>query len=469
MGEPATILVIDDQESARRFLGRYLEDFGYRVRLADSVATALDQLREAPVDVVITDLRMPGIDGIQGLRQIKALEPQLPVILLTAYATVETAVRAMQLGAFDYLRKPFEAEEMQIVVARALAHQRLVEENRKLRAEIEARYSLENMVGKSLAMEKVFELIRKVAVVDLPVLITGESGTGKDLVARAIHGLSQRSQQTFLSVNCAAVPESLLESELFGHEKGAFSGALRARQGYFREADGGTLFLDEIGDMSAGQQAKLLHVLESGELIPVGADQPVLVNVRVLAASNQDLEQLAEAKRFRSDLLFRIDTVRVQLPPLRERREDIPLLVAHFLERARLRQAAVPPRMGTAAMRQLLDYDWPGNVRELEHAIDHAVVVAEGGEICAEDLPERSRASGTAARPRRASSWSAGTYRNALRAFEKDYFSAILKRAAGNVSEAAALAGVHRATFYEKLKRLGLVPGEQKGEDGETS
>ncbi len=377
MVERARILVVDDQESARSMLGRYLTAFGYEPRLADSVSAAMATVARERVDLVITDLRMPGLDGLEGLRQLRAFDAGLPTIMLTAHATVETAVQAMKLGAFEYLRKPFEPEELEIVVARALEHRRLVEENQKLKAEVSSRYRLENIIGRAPSMQRLFELVRKVASVDVPVLVSGESGTGKDLVARAIHGLGTRAAATFLSINCAAVPENLLESELFGHERGAFSGAERARLGYFREADGGTLFLDEIGDMSLGQQAKLLRVLESGELIPVGAERPVHVDVRVIAATNQDLEEMARTQRFRRDLLFRIDTVHIRLPPLRERREDIVVLVAHFLEHAPVRPGGSVPRLGKTAMRKLLDYGWPGNVRELEHAIEHAVLVAE--------------------------------------------------------------------------------------------
>jgi two-component system response regulator HydG len=303
-------------------------------------------------------------------------------------------------------------------------------------------------------MVALFDLIRKVAPVDVPVLISGESGTGKDLVARAVHGLSRRAGQTFLSINCAAVPETLLESELFGHERGAFSGAERARPGYFREADGGTLFLDEIGDMSLGQQSKLLRVLESGELIPVGSEHPIHVDVRLVAATNRNLETMAADGSFRNDLLFRIDTVRLEIPALRERREDIPILVAYFLERVPSTGGAAP-RMGAAAMKAVLDYPWPGNVRELEHAIEHAALVSSGDVILPDDLPARVRAQlagGGAARFN-----TEGTFRQAKAEFERAYFKDLLERTEGNITQAARLAGIHRATFHDKLHKLGLV------------
>jgi len=465
MNQPTTILVIDDQAPAREILSRYLETIGYRPVTADSVARAQKILESEPIDAILVDLRMPGTDGLQGLRLFKKYDPQIPVILLTAHATVESAVAAMKLGAFDYMRKPIEFDELEIVVGRALEHRRLLEENRKLRAAIEDRYRLENLVGKSAPMQALFELIRKVAPSDVPVLITGESGTGKDLVARALHGLSTRAQAKFLSVNCAALPESLLESELFGHERGAFSGAVRDRTGYFREADGGTLFLDEVGDMTLAHQAKLLRVLESGELTPVGSEHSVHVDVRVLTATNQDLERMTKQGKFREDLLFRIETVRLHLPPLRERREDIPLLAAHFIEQAALGSPVAPPRLGAAAMRCLLEHTWPGNVRELAHAIEHAVLVADGEEIRPEDLPPRvigKPASGENIIPE----GSMGQlYRDVRRAFDRRYFRDILERAEGNVSAAAALAGIHRATFHKKLRELGLEAGREVEEE----
>ena len=459
MNHPASILVIDDQAPAREILSRYLETIGYRPVTADSVARGQEILESEPIDAVLVDLRMPGTDGLQGLRLFKKYDAQIPVILLTAHATVESAVAAMKLGAFDYMRKPIEFDELEIVVARALEHRRLLEENRKLRAAIEDQYRLENLTGKSAPMQALFELIRKVAPSDVPVLITGESGTGKDLVARALHGLSARAQSKFLSVNCAALPESLLESELFGHERGAFSGAVRDRTGYFREADGGTLFLDEVGDMTLAHQSKLLRVLESGELTPVGSEHSVHVDVRVVTATNRDLEQMTQQGTFRQDLLFRIETVRLHLPALRERREDIPLLAAHFIERAALGSPVSPPRLGAAAMRCLLEHAWPGNVRELAHAIEYAVLVADGEEIRPEDLPTRVVGKPTAGQPVMGEGGMGQLYRDARRAFDRVYFQDILDRADGNVSAAAALAGIHRATFHKKLRELGLDAG----------
>jgi len=466
MSDRETILVVDDQASAREVLSRYLENVGYRPLTAESVARAQEILEVQSVDLVLVDLRMPGADGLEGLKQFKKYDQQIPVILVTAHATVESAVAAMKLGAFDYMRKPIEFDEMEIVIGRALEHRRLLEENRKLRAVIESQYRMENMVGKSPAIQKIFDLIRKVGPSDVPVLITGESGTGKDLVARALHGQSRRAQRTFLSLNCAAVPESLLESELFGHERGAFSGAVRARTGYFREADGGTLFLDEVGDMSPAQQAKLLRVLESGEIIPVGSEHTLNVDVRILAATNHDLEAMTREGKFREDLLFRIETVRLQLPPLRERREDIPLLAAHFLERVSLSNGIQAPRLAAPAMRCLLGHSWPGNVRELAHAIEHAVLVSDGEEIRSEDLPPRVLGENSSPEFELREGLTGLNYREARLLFERDYFRAVLERAGGKVGVAATLAGIHRATFHTKLRHAGLIqPSASEGAD----
>ncbi len=466
MSEPACVLAIDDQETSRTVLARFLGDLKYRALTADSVRSALAVLERERVDVIITDLRMPDMDGLKGLVEFKRVDPDMVVVLVTAYATVDTAVEAMKLGAFDYLKKPFQFDELEMVVTRAVRHRELLRENRELRAEVQSRFRLENLVGKSPAMMRVFDLLRKVAPADVPVLITGESGTGKDLVARAIHGLSPRSGKKFLSLNCAAVPEGLLESELFGHVKGAFTGADRGRPGYFREADGGTLFLDEIADMSLAHQSKLLRVLESGEVVPVGTEQVARVDVRLVAATNKDLEVQVRAGKFREDLLYRIDTVRVELPPLRDRREDIPLLITHFLAKADAGAHGMVHHMGKAAMSRLTDYPWPGNVRELENAVERAVLVAAGAEIGADDLPARVRGAVEAPAPGREPQPTLlrGAFRDAKRQFELAYFKDLLRKAGGNVTAAARLAGIHRATFHAKLRQLHLADDEGPGE-----
>jgi len=451
------ILIVDDQQSARSFLSGYLEGRGYRCCCAESAAAALSVIDAQPVQLVITDLCMPEMDGLALLAAIRARSTDLPVIVVTAYASIETAVQAMKDGAYDYLRKPIEPEELFLLVDRALEHQALVFENRRLRAEVEKKNHLDNLIGQSRPMQELFELVRRVAPVDYPVLVTGESGTGKELVAQAIHGLSSRKNSTFLSVNCAAISETLLESELFGHEKGAFTGAMRARAGHFREASGGTLFLDEIGEMPLAQQAKLLRVLESGEVMPVGGDHAEKVDVRLVAATNRDPEELVAEGSFRHDLLYRIDTVRVHLPPLRERPEDIPLLVQHFLEQTALKTGR-SHKLSAATLQRLISYPWPGNVRELAHAIEHGVLVAKGERLEPDELPLRISGKGAGGSPshQRDGIPTTGSLRAAQLAFERRYLEELLERAEGKVSRAAAMAGVHRSTLHEKLRRHGL-------------
>ncbi|MDF1562544.1 MAG: sigma-54 dependent transcriptional regulator [Deltaproteobacteria bacterium] len=456
MSRDTTILVVDDQQSARTFLQGYLEGRGHRCVAAASAREALEVIDRGVIDLVITDLCMPEMDGLALLESIRERGPDLPVILVTAYATIETAVKAMKVGAYDYLKKPIEPEELTILVDRALAHQALVRENRLLRAEVEKKNRLDNLIGQSRPMQELFELVRRVAPVDYPVLVTGESGTGKELVARALHGLSARKKNTFLSVNCAAITETLLESELFGHEKGAFTGAMRARPGHFREASGGTLFLDEIGEMPLAQQAKLLRVLETGEVMPVGGDRTEKVDIRLVAATNRDPEEMVAEGGFRHDLLYRIDTVRVHLPPLRERPEDIPLLVDHFLK-ATTEKTGKSHTVSSATLQRLIAYPWPGNVRELAHAIEHGVLVASGERLEPGDLPARiagksGGGGGEGLLPNAGSS----TFRAARLAFERAYLEDLLERAGGNISRAAAMAGLHRSTLHEKLRRHDL-------------
>src|SRR5829696_5838553 len=330
------LMVIDDLDSARAMMRRTLAR-SYDVYDFGSIAEALPALDRAPFDAIVTDLRMPGIDGIEGLRRFKAKTPEIPVILVTAFATVETAVEAMKAGAFDYLKKPFEPEELEIVVARAVEHGRIRRENAQLRSALSGEFSVNGMVGKSQGMKDVVSILERIASSDVPILIEGESGTGKDLLARAAHAMSSRASGPYIALNMSAIPENLAESELFGHEKGAFTGADQARSGFFAEADGGTLFLDELGLLPPSLQPKLLRVLQDGEYIPVGSRKPRKANVRVIAATNEDLARNVREGKFREDLYFRLRVVPLRLPPLRERREDIPLLVEHLVEKHALR------------------------------------------------------------------------------------------------------------------------------------
>jgi two-component system, NtrC family, response regulator AtoC len=446
------LLVVDDLDSARAMMKRMLGR-GYEVFDFASVEEALPALDRTDLDAIITDLRMPGVDGIEGLRRFKAKVPDVPVVLATAFATVETAVEAMKAGAFDYLKKPFEPDELEIVVARAVEHGRLRRENAKLRSALRGDFDVHGIVGRAPAMKTVISLLERIAPSDVPVLIEGESGTGKDLIARATHALSKRAAGPYVALNMSALPENLVEAELFGHEKGAFTGAESSRAGFFAEAAGGTLFLDEIGLLPVALQPKLLRVLQDGEFIPVGSRKPQRADVRIVAATNEDLAKNVKEGRFREDLLFRLRVVPVRLPPLRERREDLPLLVEHLVEKHAVRLGRPPRRPDADAMRAILDHPWPGNVRELEHAIERGLLLAQGDAILLEDLPPElvAAAPGDAAPP------AEGRYRHARDTWERRFLDDLLREAGGNVARAAELAGLHRSTLYEKLTRYGLV------------
>ncbi len=452
------VMVIDDLDSARSMVKRALSRT-FDVYDFAGVAEALPALDRAEFDCVVTDLRMPEIDGMEGLKRFKQKIPDLPVLIVTAFAEVETAVEAMKAGAFDYLKKPFEPEELELLVGRAVEHGRLRRENQRLRSALDDSFSAHGIVGRSAAMREVVSILERVAPSDVPILIEGESGTGKDMVARAIHGMSRRKDGPYLALNMSAIPENLAESELFGHEKGAFSGADQARAGFFAEAEHGTLFLDEIGLLPGTLQPKLLRVLQDGEFIPVGSRRPRRADVRVVCATNEDLKKAVAEGRFREDLYFRIRVVPVRLPPLRERREDIPLLLEHLVKKhaARLGRPGLMP--DAAALKVILDHSWPGNVRELEHALERALLLARGEALTLEDLPPELRAPEAGEEPGEVG------YREARDAWERRYFEELLREAGGSVARAAELAGLHRSTLYEKLARIGLVAheGEKRG------
>jgi len=447
------VMVIDDLDSARQMVKRTLArsfevfDFG-------SVADALPALDRAEFDVIVTDLRMPGIDGLEGLRRFKAKLPDIPVIIMTAFASVDTAIEAMKAGAFDYLKKPFEPEELELMVAKAAESGALRRENRRLKEELAGAFSVRGMVGKSQAMRDLVAIVERIAPSDVTVLIEGESGTGKDVLARTVHALSRRAQGPYLALNMSAIPENLAESELFGHEKGAFSGADQARPGFFAEAEGGTLFLDEIGLLPMQLQPKLLRVLQDGEFIPVGSRKPRKADVRVVCATNENLKKNVQEGKFREDLYYRIRVMPMRLPPLRERREDIPLLVEHLVKKHALRLGRAPLLPDAEAMRALLDHGWPGNIRELEHAIERALLLARGESLTLADFPPEIAA-------RAAEVAEGGRYRAARDAWERKYLEDLFREAGGSVAKAAELAGLHRSTLYEKLSRYGLVEGEQ--------
>jgi two-component system response regulator HydG len=451
-------MVIDDLDSARQMMKRILAR-SYDVFDFASVAEALPAVERTELDGIITDLRMPGIDGLEGLRRFKAKVPQIPVVLVTAFATVETAVEAMKAGAFDYLKKPFEPEELEIVVARAVEHARLRRDNAQLRTELTRGQGPQGIIGKSQGLKGVLEILQRISPSDVPILIEGESGTGKDLLARAAHAMSRRAAGPYLALNMSAIPENLAEAELFGHEKGAYTGAEQAREGYFAEAKGGTLFLDEIGLLPPQLQPKLLRVLQDGEFTPVGSRKAQKADVRVVAATNEELAQRVKEGKFREDLWFRLRVVPVRLPPLRERREDIPLLVEHFVRKHAVRLDRPPLSPDAAAMRALLDHAWPGNIRELEHAIERGLLLAQGDAITLADLPPEL----SPAPPAETVTGGDGRYRRARDVWEQKFLEDLLREAGGSVGKAAELAGLHRSTLYEKLARFGLVEKDTKG------
>jgi two-component system NtrC family response regulator len=383
-----TILIVDDEKNYLLVLEALLVDAGYEVITSDNTIEALEITVSHDLDLVITDMRMPGQDGMEFLAQLRSRQPGPPVIMMTAYATVEKAVEAMKRGAFDYITKPFKNEELILTIRKAIEMHRLKQENRLLSLDLQERYQFGNIVGKSKIMRQVYEIIEKVAQTRASVLITGESGTGKELIARAIHFNSSRRDKPFISVNCSALSETLLESELFGHERGAFTGAVTQRKGRFELAHGGTLFLDEVGDMSPALQVKLLRVLQEMKFERVGGTKTLQVDARLVTASNRELEREVELGRFREDLYYRLKVVHIKVPPLRERRDDIPLLVHHFLEKAAKANAIPVKSVSHEALKYLYQYDWIGNVRELENVIERAVILCDGDDVRPQDLPE---------------------------------------------------------------------------------
>ncbi len=438
------ILVVDDEKLMREYLKELLEP-EYRVDTAASALDALKMLRDEVYDLVITDLRMPKMDGIELLKHVNDISPGTQVIVLTAYGSVESAVEAMKLGAYDYIGKPIQSpDEMELKIRRAIERGKLIRENLYLRRELEKKLKYD-IVGKSPKMQEVFEKIAAVAKSDITVLITGETGTGKELVARAIHENSHRKDGMFVPVNCGAIPENLLESELFGHEKGAFTGAYRREIGSFEMANGGTIFLDEIGEMSPHLQVKLLRVLQNGEFQRVGSPKVLKTDARVIAATNADLQKAVEEGRFRQDLYYRLNVVNIKLPPLRERREDIPLLVHHFLNKYGPDKEVAPE-----TMKMLLSYDWPGNVRELENVIESGCVLSKTNLITPDDLPDYLRE----ASKRKHRLPSDGDM--SLAAVEREHIKYVLDQNGWNITRSAEILGIDRVTLYNKIKKYGL-------------
>jgi nitrogen regulation protein NR(I) len=388
------ILVAEDDEAQRFMLSEALSREGYEVVCARDGAEAVERVRTEDFDVALMDILMPRLDGIEALRQIRSMRPELLVIMITAFGSQDVAMRAIREGAYDYFTKPFNLDELRLVVRRAVEKNALRRQLSVLEHQLRDRLSFDRLIGQSAPMQRVFDLVRKVVTSDVTVLITGESGTGKELVAQAIHYHSARRAKPFVSVNCAAIPENLLESELFGHERGAFTGAVGTKLGQIEIANGGTVFLDEIGDMSLALQAKLLRVLQEREIVRVGGTKPIRVDIRVIAATNRDLTQLVKEKKFREDLYFRLNVVPIALPPLRERTGDIPLLVDHFIRVYNPRLNKAITGVEPAALEMMERYAWPGNVRELENTIQRAMILATGSTITVEDLPAAIREGG---------------------------------------------------------------------------
>ncbi|MFO7772915.1 MAG: sigma-54 dependent transcriptional regulator [Dehalococcoidia bacterium] len=439
------ILVVDDEAIVRESLSEWLQDAGYQVFTAEDGYKALDVIERENPGIMIADLIMPGMDGIELMKRAKERQPRIEVIIITAYASIPTAITAMKEGAYDYIEKPFCPERAQSVVEKLSQYRELVEENISLRQRLEDHYRFENIIAKSSKMQRLIELIKVVGKSNATVLITGESGTGKELVARAIHSQSHRHNKSFIAVSCAALPESLLESELFGHEKGSFTGAYTQKKGKFEFANGGTLFLDEIGEMSANIQVHLLRVLEEKEFTRVGGNEPIRVDVRVISATNKDLRKAIEKREFREDLYYRLNVVNIELPPLRERREDIPLLAEHFLHKFASENRKEIAGFAPDAMEFLLNHDWPGNVRELENAIERAVILAKDSLITITGLPQKGTSPSN----------SPAGGKN-LKEIEKDHILNTLRETDENYSKAARILGISRMTLYKKAKEYGF-------------
>jgi len=438
------VLIVDDEPMVCLSLSNWLREENYEARAVEDGPAALEAVKQENWDVVLLDLKMPGMDGVEVLREIKKISPQTLVIMMTAYASVSTSVQAMKDGAYDYIVKPLDVEELSLMLDKIVAHQQVVTENILLRKRLSEQYEFGDIIGKSAAMQRVFETISSVADTNANVLITGETGTGKELVARAIHTHSSRRYSPFVAVSCSALPDTLLESELFGYEKGAFTGAERTKKGRFELASSGTLFLDEIGDISIKTQVKLLRVLQEKSFRRLGGTDLVEVDVRLIAATNSDLAAEVKKGTFRSDLYYRLNVVSIHLPPLRERKEDIALLAAHFMNKYNVEVGKRFDRIEPRALELMMDYDWPGNVRELENVIERAVVIDEGPEVKVEHLPfcvmEQPLPDGP----------------QTLEEVEKAHIQKMLERQNWNISQTARLLNIDRTTLHKKIKKFGL-------------
>jgi len=444
MENKVRIMVVDDEEIVRASLSAWLEEDGYHVEAVESGRKALSLLHGKKWDLMLVDLKMPGMDGLQLMEEVHKILPEMLVIIMTAHATVDTAVKAMKKGAYDYFVKPFNPDEISMTIRKIVDHRKLVQENLFLRKELKKQFRLRDMISKNEKMLEIFELARTVAKSGSTVLIQGESGTGKELLARAIHDESPRADAPFISVSCASLTESLLESELFGHEKGAFTGAAVLKRGKLELAQDGTLFLDEIGDISLKLQMDLLRVLEQREFRRVGGSELISISSRIIAATNRDLAAAIEEGKFRADLYYRLNVISIRIPPLRERKEDVPLLVDHFIEKFNIEMGKEIRGVSETAMRILVDHDWPGNARELRNVIERAMVVAKGNVVTEPDVSLPSSASGPDQRGK------------SLEEIEKAHIRLVLGENQWNIVRSAQALGIDRVTLYNKIKKFGL-------------
>jgi len=444
MKEDARVLVVDDEPMVCLALTNWLEEENYFAQAVEDGPQAIGAVREENWDIVLLDLRMPGMDGMEVLKQVKKIAPQTVVIMMTAYASIPGAVQAMQEGAYDYIVKPLDVDQLTLMLQRIVEHQQLITENILLRKRLTEQYEFEDIIGRSEAMQEVFEMIKAVTDTNATVLITGETGTGKELVARAIHSNSSQRYGPFVATSCGALPETLLESELFGYEKGAFTGADRTKKGRFELAHGGTLFLDEVGDISIKTQIKLLRVLQEKSFSRLGGTEPIKVDLRLVSATNRDLVAAIEDGSFRSDLYYRLNVVTIQLPPLRERKDDVPLLAAHFINKYNVEFNKKFDRVNRKAMDFLMDYHWPGNVRELENVIERAIVIAQGPEVKIDHLPFCNVEAIPTEDPQ------------SLQEVERLHIEKMLQRNDWNIAKTARLLNIDRSTLHKKIKKFDL-------------
>ena len=443
MKKKTKLLVVDDEDIVRESLRDWLSSVGYKVLTANCGEEALRIIKQKKVRIMIADLIMPGINGIELMKQARAIVPTISTVIITAHGTIQTAITAIREGAYDYIEKPFCPEKVELLIKNLVEHHNLIEENITLRQKIEDRYNFEGIIAKSPKMVKIFELIKTVAPTSATVLITGESGTGKEVIARAIHHQSQRHNKPFIATSCAALPETLLESELFGNEKGSFTGAVERRKGKFEAADKGTLFLDEIGEIDANTQVHLLRALEEKKITRVGGNEEIEVDVRIIAATNTNLRAMTEEGKFREDLYYRLNVVTIDMPPLRNRREDIMPLAEHFLKKYAKENNRCVKGFSSEVVKFMLNYHWRGNVRELENMIERGVILSKDETITMAELPQELTCQ-------------APVKKRTLEALEKDQILKVLDETNGNIAQTAKILGIHRMTLYNKLKKYSI-------------